>query len=204
MMWLKNPVPMADERRESLRTGSHPPYRWLTSAEHHIDVIVKLCSGSVLGRYLAVTSIDSGLPRLTDRQRAAKWECRSGVPYSPRLTGTEELFFQRDGPDSPGYDEWYVFDGQPTDLGEIMEGNPFLLELAPRPGRLMVFVNYPAFVLDDSWSPEQPLATMFWTQMEWIKPESYIGDGRDCLMFVSRNDQLFELVLQRLSGGFPA
>jgi hypothetical protein len=59
-----------------LQTGSHPPYRWLTSTGHYIDAIVECCSEVVLGRHLAVTSIDSGLPWLTDRQRLAKWECR--------------------------------------------------------------------------------------------------------------------------------
>ena len=117
---------MAEEHPEidGLQTGSHPPYRWLTSEEHCIDAIVELCPEVFLDRHLAVTSIDSGLPWLTDRQRLAKWECRSGVVYSPRLTGTEELFFQCDGRDGPGYDEWYVFEGQPVDLGEIIEGNP--------------------------------------------------------------------------------
>jgi len=42
------------------------------------------------------------------------------------------------------------------------------------------------------------LANMFWKQMEWIRPESYIGDGGECLTFVSRNDRLFETVLRRL------
>jgi len=193
-----------DSATESLRTGSHPPYRWLTSTEHHIDAVVKLCFDALLERRLAVTSMDSGSPWLTDRQRLAKWECRSGVVYSPRLTGTEDLFFQRDGANGPGYDEWYVFDGQPTDLGEIAEENPFLPESAPRRGRLMIFVNYPAFVLDNSGPSEQLLARMFWTQMEWIRPESYISDGRDCLTFVSSNHQLFEMVLQRLSSDVPA
>ena len=180
------------ESTGSLQTGSHAEYRWLASADHYMDAIIELCPEVVLDRHLAVTSIDSGLAWLTDQQRLAKWECRSGVVYSPRLTGTEELFFQRDGRDGPGYDEWYVFDGQPRDLGEIIEGNPFLPEFAPRPGRLMVFVNTSAFAFDAA------LAEMFWKQMEWIRPESYIGDGGDYLTFVSRNDRLFESVLQRL------
>jgi len=185
---------MAEEHPEidGLQTGAHPPYRWLTSTDHCMDAIVRLCPEVVLGRHLVVTSIDSGFAWLTDQQQLAKWECRSGVAYSPRLTGTKELFFQRDGPDGPGYDEWYVFEDQPIDLGEIIEGNPFLPELAPRPGRLMVFVNYSAFAF------EATLAKMFWKQMEWIKSESYIGDGGDYLTFVSRNDRLFETVLQRL------
>ena len=194
MLSLENRPDMAEEHpeTESLQTGSHAEYRWLASTDHAMDAIVELCPEVVLDRHLAVTSIDSGLAWLTDQQRLAKWECRSGVVYSPRLSGTKELFFQRDGRDFHGYDEWYVFDGPPTDLGEIIEGNPFQPESAPRPGRLMVFVNYSAFAFDPV------LADMFWEQMEWIRPESYIGDGGECLTFVSRNDRLFETVLRRL------
>lgn len=183
---------MAEEETDSLQTGAHAEYRWLASTDHCMDAIVRLCPEVVLDRHLAVTSIDSGLAWLTDQQRLAKWECRSGVVYSPRLSGTQELFFQCDGPDGPGYDEWYVFEGPPTDLGEIIEGNPYLPENAPQPGRLMVFVNGSAFAFDAM------LAEMFWKQMEWIKSESYIGDGGDYLTFASRNDRIFETVLQRL------
>src|SRR5208283_2694986 len=86
---------MAEEHPDidGLRTGAHPPYRWLTSTDHCIDAIVKLCPEVVLDRHLVVTSIDSGFAWLTEQQQLAKWECRSGVVYSPRLTGTEELFF---------------------------------------------------------------------------------------------------------------
>ena len=90
-----------------------------------------------------------------------------------------------------------MFEGQPADLGEVIVGNPFSPENAPRPGRLMVFVNTSAFAFDAG------LGDMFWKQMEWIKSESYIGDGGDCLTFVSRNDRLFETVLQRLRTGSP-
>jgi hypothetical protein len=193
MLSLETQPNMAEEETDSLQTGWHAEYQWLASTDHCMDAIVELCPEVVLDRHPAVTSIDSGLAWLTDQQRLAKWECRSGVAYSPRLSGTKELFFQRDGRDGPGYDEWYVFEGPPTDLGEIIEGNPFLPELAPRPGRLMVFVNTSAFALH----PEL-LADMFWKQMEWIKPESYIGDGGECLTFVSRNQRIFETVLQRL------
>jgi len=59
----------------------------------------------------------------------------------------------------------------------------------------MVFVNSSAFALH----PE--LADMFWKEMDWIRPESCIGDGGECLTFVSRNQSLLEMVLRRLSTG---
>jgi hypothetical protein len=63
----------------------------------------------------------------------------------------------------------------------------------------MVFVNYPAFAIHHPGSSERFLVDMFWQQLGWVKPESYIGDGADCLTFVSRNDALFESVHQRLT-----
>jgi len=61
----------------------------------------------------------------------------------------------------------------------------------------MVFVNYPAFVLHDP--SERTLADMFWKQLDWVEPESYVADGRDYLTFVTRNAGLLDTVYQRLN-----
>ena len=111
---------------------------------------MKLCPDTFVGRYLAVTSIDSGSPWLTDSQREAGWELRSGMAYSQRISSVNELFYQNDGNDCPGYDEWYMFNKPPTDLSEVLSGNPFEEDNKPRPGRLLVFVNWFAFVLPRS------------------------------------------------------
>ena len=183
---------------EEILTGSHPPYRWLTSTEQYIGTLVRLCPEIMIGRQLAVTSIDSGEPWLTDLQEAAGWRRRGGIVYSPRLETTDELFYQFDGLDVPGYDEWYLFDGAVTAFGERMTGNPFEPEQAPRPGRVMVFVNFPGFTIQGRDPDFQLLAGMFWKQLEWIEPESYVADGRDHLTFVTRNEALFESVYERL------
>ena len=141
-------------------------------------------------------------PRLTEKQKTAEWQLRSGVVYSPCLTVTDALFYQRDGLDSPGYDEWYLFDTA-ADLGLLITRgeNPFEPEHAPKPGRLMVFVNYGAFVIHETGAPEQVIVDMFWRQLDWVRPESYIGDGRDCLTFVSKDAAIFDIVYARLSAG---
>jgi|SRR5579871_945855 len=179
--------------------GSHPPYRWLTSSEQYIDTLVGLCPEILIDRHLVVTSIDSGDPWLTDNQKRAGWELRCGNVCSPRLATTDELFYQRDyGPGTPGWDEWYLFDDVAPDLGERLRGNPFEEATSPRPGRLMIFVGYPSLALHDPAEAENPIVGMFWRQLDWIKPESYIADGRDCLTFVSRNAALFDTVHERL------
>jgi len=83
-------------------TGTHGGYYWLTDSDQYIGTLVRICADAVLGRYLAVTSIDSGSAWLTDRQQASKWQLRSGIAYSPRLADVEDLFYQRDGAESPG------------------------------------------------------------------------------------------------------
>jgi len=164
---------------------------------------VELCAEALIDRRLAVTSIDSGVPWLTEPQRLANWECRSGVVYSPRLTGTSDLFFQRDGPDDPGYDEWYLFEERPPDMGERLTGNPWTPEFAPRPGLRMGFESRLSFVMHDTTSAPDYF-DWFWNQLEWINPESYIADGRDCLTFVSRNEEVFEMVLAQLQADLRA
>ncbi len=57
-------------------------------------------------------------------------------------------------------------------------------------GHLSVFVNY-GFALHP---PERTsLATLFWPQMAWIRPESYVADN-DYLTFVSASKTLFASV----------
>jgi hypothetical protein len=186
------------EHEESIKTGSHPPFRWLTSTAQYMENIVHLCPEMLVERHLVVTSIDSGDPWLTEKQKAAGWELRSGLVYSPRLATTDDLFFQRDGLGYPGFDEWYLFDAVAADLGEAIKGNPFEQAHTPRPGRLMVFVGYPSLALHDPPESKNVIVEMFWRQLEWVKPESFIADGRDCLTFVTRNTGLFDTVHEHL------
>jgi hypothetical protein len=188
-----------DDVGGTIFTGTHGQYRWLTSTEQYMGDMVRLCPDVLLGRYVTVTSIDSGSPWLTDAQRAAGWMLRSGMAYSPRLDSVDELLYQRDGNDSPGYDEWYVFHAAPTHLGEILTGNPVIKGNEPRPGRLLVFVNWAAFALHNPDPAAQSINQMFWEQMGWVQPDVYVSDGRDNLTFVCRDEALFQLVHQRLN-----
>jgi TFIIF-interacting CTD phosphatase-like protein len=35
--------------------------------------------------------------------------------------------------------------------------------------------------------------------MEWMQPESYVADGEDCLLFATRNSQIYRIVFEALS-----
>ena len=177
--------------------GVHGSYHWLTSTEDYSGTLLRVCPGIVVGRYVAVTSTDSGILRLSEAERAGGWHSRHGIAYSPKIHSAAYIPHQVDGPDAPGYDEFYIFE-TPFDLGERSEGNLFLEAFAPAPGRTVVFVNWPAFVLHDPDPNVQSLITLFWPQLERIQPESYI-DGRDYLTFVSKRVELVDCLHERLA-----
>jgi hypothetical protein len=186
------------KNEEQLYRGSHRNYWWLTSIESYMGTILSLCPEIVLNRYIAITSIDCGVLQLTDSEREAGWQIRRDIGYSPRILSTDNLQYQLDGREEPGYDEWYSFES-PKDLGERSAGNMFIEPFRPAPGRAVVFVNWLSFVLHDSTSSARTLVELFWEQIDRIEPESYIADGCECLTFVSRDKQLFDGVFDRLS-----
>ena len=87
--------------------GSRDSYEWLVTDED-FDLL-ELCPEIVLGKYLAVTSIDSSQLIPTEKEKAAGWQSRANVAYSPKINNGEDV--PRDG-----WDEWYIFN-TPTDLG---------------------------------------------------------------------------------------
>jgi hypothetical protein len=91
-----------------------------------------------------------------------------------------------------GFDEWYVFD-QPTDLGQVHKGDLYDAPLLP--GQVHVFVNFAGFSFK---RPEvKSLTDLYWRQLEWISPVSYIADGTS-LSFVTRDSNAFEEVCRTL------
>jgi len=175
-------------------TGSHGNYDWLTT-QRDLGELLRLCPELVLGKYLAVTSRDSGPLHITDSERGAGWISRGGIAYSPQIESVEGVLQLGVGR-CAGFDEWYVFNS-PADLGEISFGNIFEANLEP--GRVAVFVNFRGFRVDDLDPAWQPLTNLFWTQLAWIQPESYIADGYSCLTVVSSDKPLFATLRRALS-----
>ena len=170
---------------EPLATGSHGDYKWLAS-KFELNDILRLCPVVVLGKYLAITSIDSGQLSPTAEEMLIGWESRQGIAYSPLVQSIETL-------PRAGWDEWYVF-GHPVDLG-VSRRETNIFDPPVQRGEVADFVNY-AFAL---YPPERnSLADLFWQQLDWIQPESYIADN-DYLTFVSRDESLFAAVSDALS-----
>jgi len=166
--------------------GVHGDYEWLASA-HCIDDLLTFCPEIVLGKYLAVTSADSGHYFPTAEELSAGWENRNGIAYSPKVEDVEAL-------PREGWDEWYVFD-DPADLGGMAarESNPFVASLSP--GEVYAFVNY------DDLGLHRPdsIASYFWKQFDWIRPRSYIAESGHYLVVISTDRKQFATALQALT-----
>jgi hypothetical protein len=134
-----------------------------------------------------VTSYDSGCRALTEVEEQAGWSNVEGILYSPRIVTVDGLHFQVNCPEFPGFDEWYTFP-EPRRIGSRYEGNPFE-GLAP--GRHYSFVNMLSFALHD---PDSGLGDLFWKQMAWVQPESYLSDAKDHVTLVTRDNACFNAV----------
>jgi hypothetical protein len=147
-----------------------------------------------MGKYVAVTSLDSGAMALTDEEKRAGWQSRNEIAYSPQIKAAQDCRTERWPGEGGGFNEWYVFDS-PSDLGELWHGNVFEAPIAP--GQVSTFVNFGrSFALHD---PEVArLVGLFWKQLDWIQPESYIADADVLLTFVSRNEGIFFAVRNAL------
>lgn len=110
--------------------GSHGVYEWLVT-DDNFDLL-QLSPEIVLGKYVAITSIDSGQLMPTDKETAAGWLSRARIAYSPKIENAQDV-------PRAGYDEWYIFDA-PTDLGTSYLGEN-IFEITPERGHLGVFVK---------------------------------------------------------------
>lgn len=173
--------------------GSHGEYQWLVMFDRDITSLLSICPEIVLGKYLAVTRIDSGSLRLTEQEKAEGWwtdeagkvfEGTSWSPpqyrddwrvaYSPPITSIDGLPNESHDECCAGYDEWYVFEQQPP-VEEIES-----------------FVNWGGFRLYDpvfDWCADR-----LWNQIARVKPESYLADGT-FLTIITRNSVLFDRIL---------
>jgi hypothetical protein len=171
-----------------LTIGVHDEYQWLV-CEHCLDDLLRLCPQIVLGKFVAVTSVDSGHYFPTEEELGAGWERRNGIAYSPRVKNVEIL-------PREGWDEWYVFEER-FDLGGMAapESNPFEASLVP--GEVYAFVNYSSVGLH--LPHKRGIAPYFWKQFDWIRPRSYIAESGDYLFVISKDKELFEAAREVLA-----
>ena len=165
--------------------GNSAGYRWFQSAQLCLHELLTEIPSLVVGRYITVTSFDSGPLRLSEEEILAGWISKDSIAYSPLVTDPHNMPHDQ-------YDEWYVFQNR------ITIGSP------------EVFVNLSAFGLrspdylleniEPTW--DRNLANRqsefiaqyqerFWSQLARIQPESYLAEG-DNLICVTRNKTTYD------------
>jgi hypothetical protein len=72
-----------------LTVGSQGLYEWLVT-DQQFDLL-KVCPEVVLGKYVAITSIDSGVLVPTEEEMTAGWESRLKIAYSPKIQNVQGL-----------------------------------------------------------------------------------------------------------------
>jgi hypothetical protein len=69
--------------------GSQGLYEWLVT-DQKFDLL-QICPDLVIGKYAAITSFDIGPLVPTDKARAAGWESRGNIVYSPKIQDTASV-----------------------------------------------------------------------------------------------------------------
>lgn len=162
--------------------GANGAFHWLSSDCHNLRHLFALSPELFLGRYLAVTSNDSGVPRLTQERQNLGWRFESGMLYSPILASPDFLISipsQIEGAEGPAFEEYYLFDSPPPDLQP-----------------LEVFVNY---YITLGIAPAHPKEPDFRKQISRIQPLCYLADGADELIVVSKSQALIASLGQKLA-----
>ena len=173
------------EVNDLLEVGSTDGYQWLVSSENHFDV-PGCCPDVVMGKRVAVTSLDSGPLRLTEEQKAGGWVSQGGIAYSPEIQQTNAVPLEY-------FSEVYVFN-TPTNLGALADPKTSIFDTEMRQGQVTAFVNFDFGFHDTGYTD---ISRMFWKQFDWIKPESYLAVN-DYLIFVTTNRSAFLKVHEAL------
>ena len=168
-----------------LQTGSAVGYQWIVSTDRQTNVL-GCCPDIVLGKYVAITSFDSGPLRLTEEQRSAGWISRGGIAYSPKIHHVNLV-------PQAYFSESYVFVA-PPDLGVLADPNRNIFQAEMQQGQVQAFVNFDFGFHDAEYAD---LANMFWQQLGWMKAESYVAEN-DYLIFATTNPKVFTAVSEAL------
>jgi len=172
-----------------MHRGKQGEYYWLEAVSPSIHDILKVCPEFVLGKYLVVTSFDSGPLRLTTPEFEAGWLQHGELAINPSVKSVEDVPYDE-------YDEWYIFTRTPP------------LE------DFKVFVNYCGFSLrdpeylldgvDPTWDITgikydienmRSWQELFWLQLELKGAETYIASG-DRLILATHRPELYERIAE--------
>ncbi|MGA7462195.1 MAG: hypothetical protein WBW69_18330 [Candidatus Korobacteraceae bacterium] len=176
---------MREVDHHQLQSGSKNGYQWLVSTDRRRGVL-GCCPDVVLGKYVAITSFDSGPLQLTEAQMIAGWVSRGEIAYSPEIRHVNTV-------PQAYFSEAYVF-GAPTNLGVLADPKKNIFQSEIQQGQVHAFVNFDFGLHDPEYAD---LAHMFWQQLGWMKADSYLAEN-DYLIFVTANAKVFARVYEAL------
>jgi hypothetical protein len=173
---------MGDADDLEIYRGSYGHFHWCVSDFCLEDLLIAYPT-AVLGKYVAITALDSGPVRgLSPERRNSGWEIRNEIAYSPNIAEISELFFEN------SFDEWYL-SLSPLDLGRRVAEDVNIFA-TPLPNDVTVpFVNH--FVRLHS-QPDPTLSRLFWNQITRINPHLYLSDDQTRLTIISSDLGLIE------------
>ncbi len=183
------------------KSGFNGGYHWIEAYATDLESFLRCCHNALLDKYLAVSAVDSGSFRLREPDLAAGWSSNGGIAFGPRIASAEDLtVVENQISRCVGYNELYTFESPPK-LGALYTGDVFEATICSN--SVVAFVNFKDFRFS---APEAHAITgLFWAQMEWMRPESYIADTPDCLLFATLNEFLFDSAFRHLEehqGGY--
>jgi len=174
-------------------TGFEGEYQWL-EADHCLNEFKAICANAITGKYLVISAVDAGVFYPSSEDQLLGWREIGGLAYSPLIESVASLPANCCCRDCCCPDEWYLFDSRPEFLGSICEGNPFETEI--KRGNFIRIATFCNFRFSE---PEmKAIVDMFWEQIHWVRPESYVADCDSCLIFATRDRALFNAVRERL------
>jgi hypothetical protein len=172
-----------------MSTGKQGEYYWLELPNLFFNDVLRVCPEFVEGKYLVVTSFDSGPLTLTDEEFKRGWLQHDELAINPSVESVYDIPYNE-------YDEWFVF------------------SKAPRLEEFKVFVNYYLFslriaeyliteapmtwVLEDRTDQAErikALQELFWLQLELKEAETYFSAG-DRFILATRRQDLYKKVIE--------
>ena len=173
-------------------SGKQGDYYWLEAASASMIDALRYCSDLVLGKYLVITSFDSGPLRLTTEEFERGWMQHDDLAINPSVKSVSDIPFEQ-------YDEWYIFLNTPlleefkvfvSDLPlTLRDPETFLSEADP---------TWDLVGIKQYMEQVRELQELFWLQLELKAVETYIAEG-DRLILATKIREPFERLREFLS-----
>lgn len=167
---------------QAMFTGKQGRYYWLEQVNLRFGDVLKICPEFVEGKYLVITSFDSGSLTLTDEEFGKGWLQHDDLAINPFIESVNDIPYDE-------YDEWYIFSKAPLLEGFKVFVNDSLFSL--RDPEYLTLDAAPTWDLvgrRDQAERVKDLQELFWLQLELKEPETYISAGDKFILATKKQD----------------